>query len=151
MVWKAHLKSMGLKSSDFSPCLFVGTLIPGEAPIYVGIYVDDIIYFSPSSTVEKKFEEKLSTIGEVDFMGQVSHFLGIEFSWHHLEDGNISITLTQKMFIENLLDNFGFTGYTSTFTTPYQSGHSIDSIPSIRMSFLDQDNFVFVINPWLGV
>jgi hypothetical protein len=115
-----HLRSLGLKSSDSSPCLFVGTLIPGEAPIYVGIYADDIIYFSPSPTVEKKFEEQLSTIGEVDFMGQASHFLGIEFSWQHLDDGNISVTLTQQSFIENLLDTFGFTGdTTSTFTTPY--------------------------------
>jgi hypothetical protein len=27
---------------------------------------------------KKKFEELLSTIGSVDFMGQVTHFLGIE-------------------------------------------------------------------------
>jgi len=50
-----HLKNMGLKSLASSPCLFVGTLIPGEPPIYVGIC-------------------------EVDFMGQVSHFLEIEFN-----------------------------------------------------------------------
>jgi hypothetical protein len=130
-----HLQSVGLKSSDSSPCLFVGTLIPGEAPIYVRIYVDDIIYFSLSPTVETKFEEQLSTIGEVDFMGQVSHILGIEFSWQHLDDGNISVTLTQQSFIDNLLDTFGFAGdTTSTFTTSYQSGCSIDSIPSIPMS-----------------
>ncbi len=76
----SHLKGMGLKSSDDSPCLFFGTLINGEAPIYVGIYVDAIIYFSPSATVEHKFEDLLSSIGEIDFMGQVSHFLGIEFT-----------------------------------------------------------------------
>jgi len=28
-----------------------GTLIEGKASIYVGIYVDDIIYFSPDDTV----------------------------------------------------------------------------------------------------
>jgi hypothetical protein len=72
---------MGLRSSDNSPCLVIGNLIDGEAPIYVGIYIDDIIYFSPSAQVEKKFEDLLSTIGEVDFMGQVSYFLGIEFIW----------------------------------------------------------------------
>jgi hypothetical protein len=32
----------------------------------------------------------LSTIGEVNFMGQVTHFLGIEFMWHHHVDGNVS-------------------------------------------------------------
>jgi hypothetical protein len=71
-----HLKSMGLLSSSNSPCLFFGHLIEGEAPVYVGIYVNDIIYFSPSEKVERKFEELLSTIGSVDFMGQVTHFWG---------------------------------------------------------------------------
>jgi hypothetical protein len=52
----------------------MSVLVPGEPPIYVGIYVDDIIYFSASDLVEKKFEEKLSSIGTVDFMGQVSLF-----------------------------------------------------------------------------
>jgi hypothetical protein len=47
---------MGLKSSPNSPCLFFGTLIEGEAPIYVGIYVDDNIYFSLSDATEKEFE-----------------------------------------------------------------------------------------------
>jgi hypothetical protein len=51
----SHLKSMGLKCSSNSPCLFIGTILEGEAPIYVGIYVDDIIYFSPSDKVERKF------------------------------------------------------------------------------------------------
>ncbi len=51
---RSHLHSMGLKCSNNSPCLFMGTLIDGEAPIYIGIYVDDIIYFSPSDAVEKK-------------------------------------------------------------------------------------------------
>jgi hypothetical protein len=52
-----HLRSMGLKQSAHSPCIFTGTLIPGESTIYVGIYVDDIIYFSSSDKVERKFEE----------------------------------------------------------------------------------------------
>jgi hypothetical protein len=54
-----HLKSMGWRSSSTSPCLFMGTLIPGEPPIYVGTYVDDIIYFSSSEQVERKFLDSL--------------------------------------------------------------------------------------------
>ncbi len=77
----SHLKSMGLKQSELSPCIFTGVLIAGEPPIFIGIYVDDIIYFSSSDSVEKKFEELLSSIGTVDFMGQVGLFLGTEFSW----------------------------------------------------------------------
>jgi hypothetical protein len=41
-----HLKAMSLRSSATSSCLFIGSLNPGEPPIYVGIYVDDIIYIS---------------------------------------------------------------------------------------------------------
>ncbi len=42
----------------------------------MGIYVDDIIYFSSSDSVERIFEELLLTLGTVDFMGQVGLFLG---------------------------------------------------------------------------
>ncbi len=33
----SHLKSLGLQSSPSSPCLFMGTIIEGEPPIYVRI------------------------------------------------------------------------------------------------------------------
>jgi len=122
-----HLKSMGLRQSEHSPCIFTGVLVPGEAPIFVGIYVDDIIYFSGSDVTEKKFEELLSTIGSVDFMGQVSLFLGTEFTWIHHGDGNLSVSLTQQSFIETLLESLHISSTTmSTFTTPYRSGQSID-------------------------
>jgi hypothetical protein len=55
----SHLKSMGLRSSANSPCLFFGTIFEGKAPIYVGIYVDDIIYFSQDDEVEWEFEKRL--------------------------------------------------------------------------------------------
>jgi hypothetical protein len=137
---KSHLLSMGLSSSAASPCLFTGTLIDGDAPIYVGIYVDDIIYFSPSKKVEQRFESLLSTIGDIDFMGQVTHFLGIEFTWHHHLDGNVSVNLTQQSFIEVLLDNLGITiTSTSTYSSPYRAGISIDTLPSSTLSSSDQD------------
>jgi hypothetical protein len=109
---RSHLISMGLCCSDTSPCLFIGNLIEGEPPIYTGIHVDDIIYFSASNKVEHQFESLLSNIGTVEFMGQVSHFLGIEFNWKHHVDGNISVSLTQQSFTETLIEsqNFSFLG-----------------------------------------
>jgi hypothetical protein len=107
---------MGLRCSDTSPCLFIGQLIEGAPPIYVGIYVDDIIYFSTDDAVERQFESMLATIGDVDFMGQVTHFLGIEFTWKHHSDGHLSVSLTQQSFAETLIDSLGFTtASTSTF------------------------------------
>ncbi len=137
---KAHLQSMGLQTLSTSPCLFVGTLVEGEPPIYVGIYVDDIIYFSASDTVERNFEGLLSSIGSVDFMGQVSHFLGIEFTWKHHSDGNVSVSLTQQSFTETLVDSLGYTTSSiSTYVTPYRSGLVIDAIPHVEMSSSDRD------------
>jgi len=139
--FSSHLHSMGLRSCKNSPCLFVGTLIEGTAPIYVGIYVDDIIYFSPNSEVESKFEQLLSTIGKVEFMGQVSHFLGIEFTWCYHPDGNLSVNLNQQSFTENLLDSLQLSSTTtSTSTTPYQPGISIDTIPTSSLSPSEQDH-----------
>ncbi len=48
--------------------------------------------------------------------------------------------MTQQSFIENLLDNVGFSSDNqSTYTTPYQSGLSIDSIPTVPMLVPDRD------------
>jgi hypothetical protein len=137
----SHLKAMGLQNCENSPCLFVGTLIEGQPPIYVGISVDDIIYFSPCAEVECNFEQLLSIIGEVDFMGQVTRFRGIEFTWLKSSDGHLSVTLTQQSFTESLLDslNIPYVGV-SHFSTPYRSGNTIDSIPFQEMSSSDCDH-----------
>jgi hypothetical protein len=73
-------------------------------------------------------------------MGQVTQFLGIEFTWHCDSEGNVSVNLTQQSFVEMLLENLGFASENqSAFTTPYQSGISIDTIPTQSMSSADRD------------
>jgi len=135
-----HLHSLGLRQMAPNSCLFVGNLIEGGPPIYIGIYVDDIIYFSTCDNVEKKFEESLGNLVSVDLMGQVSHFLGIEFAWQHHPDGNISVSLTQQSFSENLIESFGFDNLkASSFATPYRSGLPIDSIPTEDMPTSQRD------------
>jgi len=136
----SHLRSMGLKQSQTSPCIFVGKVIDNGPLIYVGIYVDDIIYFSSSNEVERLFETELATIGNVDFMGKVSHFLGIEFTWSDLPNGDLCVSLTQQSFIESLLDslNISVEGI-STYTSPYHSGIHVNSIPYQDMLPFDRD------------
>jgi hypothetical protein len=68
-------------------------------------------------------------------MGQVSHFLGIEFAWQHHPDSNITVSLTQQSFSETLIESLGLHNLNgSTFATPYRSGISIDSIPPDTLS-----------------
>jgi deoxyuridine 5'-triphosphate nucleotidohydrolase len=127
---KSILIKIGLKVHPSSPCLFHGVLIPGEPPIYLGLYVDDFFYFSESREVEKKFEKDFGTEIQTDFNGQVGYFLGINFTCKRHDDGNVSIHMDQEAFIDNVcqiakLDHPS----TNTVTSPYRSGHPVDTIP----------------------
>ena len=58
--------------------IFHGTIIPDKPLLYVVlVYVDDFIYFSTDQDVERAFQNKLSSIIDVEFVHPVSHFLGI--------------------------------------------------------------------------
>jgi hypothetical protein len=73
-------------------------------------------------------------------MGQVSLFLGIEFTWVHHTDGHVSVTLTQQSFSETLIESLGLESASiSTFTTPYHLGYPIDSVIHIPMDSHDRD------------
>jgi hypothetical protein len=41
-------------------CLFVGD-IPSRPPLYLAIYVDDIIYFLANPLVDQKFQEEFTS------------------------------------------------------------------------------------------
>ena len=44
---------MCLKASPHDPCLYTGSPITGGGPIYIGLYVDDFVYFRKYDRVEK--------------------------------------------------------------------------------------------------
>ena len=131
---KSILNDINLQQCPNAPCLFHGEIIPGKPPIYVGIYVDDLIYFSPSDDVEKEFEKQLAQkVSQVDYMGPVSHFLGIKFQWKQ-EQNNLSVHLSQEAFTETLLHQFEYDSETiNTKPTPYRSGLPVDAIPDITL------------------
>ena len=118
---------MGLQTSPHDPCVFFGSLKNGLPPIYVGLYVDDFKYFSSSDETELLFEQILSTKCTVDFMGEVSWFLGSKYEWENLPDGRLSVSITQTARAEELLDDHGMTDC-NPVASPYRSGHSIDSV-----------------------
>jgi len=146
----SHLKSLGLRQSSTSPCIFVSTLIEGGPLIYIGIYVDDIIYFSSSDDVEKAFECCLSDIGDVDFLGKFLIFGGLSLLGKSCLMVILSVSLTQQSFIDSLLDslNMSFEGL-SSYLSPYRSGLHIDSIPCQDMSPSDRDRLRLNTIRWL--
>jgi hypothetical protein len=127
---KKTLLSIGLKMHPSSPCIFYGTLIPGEPPLYIGLYVDDLIYFSQSDKVQDKFEKDFGNKLDTTFSGDIDYFLGIKFDCKHNENGDVSIMMSQEAFIESLCESVKLNGPTSNPSTPYRSGYPVDSIPT---------------------
>ena len=97
------------------------------------MYVDDFVYCSEDPAVEHAFEAKRASLTQVDFMGTVSHFIGIKFEWTQTQD-KLSVHLSQLAFTENLIRLAGLDHSSSTTKpTPYRSGLPVDSVPEINM------------------
>ena len=73
------MTKLGLKKCPHSPCLFAGRILQNKPPIYVGIYVDDYIYFSTSDEVEHAFENKMASLlqNDISFIRQFFCYLYI--------------------------------------------------------------------------
>ena len=113
-----------------------------EAPLYIGLYVDDFVYFSEDDEVEKRFERLLAKKIKVDFMGTVNWFLGTHFEWADHADGGLSAHLSQSAYAQNIVERLKLdqTNFNPK-ATPYRSGCPIDSIPS---AVIDEEDPYFV-------
>ena len=131
---KKTLLSLGFKVHASSPCIFIGTLIKGHPPIYLGLYVDDFIYFSESRQVEAKFEKEFGEKLDTDFNGEIQWFLGIKFTSERDKHRNVSILMSQSAFIDTLVQLTDLDKpYVTEPRTPYRNGYPVDSIPSIAL------------------
>ena len=71
-------------------------------PIYVGVYVNDYVYFSYDPAVERDFECLLQVKVKIDIMGPVDWILGTSFDWQHQFNGELSVHLSQAVYACNL-------------------------------------------------
>ena len=74
---------------------FRATPFSGQPPIYVGLYVDDFVYFSESDKVEEWFVNfnNLRSHVKADFMGDVQWFLCQRYDeWSSNNNGKVSHT-----------------------------------------------------------
>jgi hypothetical protein len=124
---KKILLGMGLETSDHDHCVFTGKLAPHLPPIYLGLYVDDFKYFSSSNETKRLFEKLLGAKCKVDFMGEVSWFLGCKYEWEHLPDGRLTVSITQTAKSEDLIETHGMIDC-NPVASPYRSEYTIDKI-----------------------
>ena len=127
------LKSLGLQPLINSPCIFKGPIIPGKPDLYLGLYVDDFVYFSTDDAVEEDFKRILKELNEVNFMGKVTHFLGHKFSWKTYTDdkqtSQLKVHLSQEAFADNLVTLANLDQSSKLPPTPYRSGFPVDPVP----------------------
>jgi hypothetical protein len=123
----AALIKVGLSPCKHDPCVFTGSLLTGEPPLYLGVYVDDFTYFSDSDNVEKAFEQSLSMELQVDFMGDIAWFLGKCYDWQRTEDDLVTVSITQTAKIESMLEEFDLLDC-NVVRSPYRSGLTMNYI-----------------------
>ena len=112
-----------------APCLFHSTPIPGQPPIYIAIYVNDLIDFSLTAMVEHHFETSLAAQLCIQFMGSIEWFLGTYYEWMvHPTTGDVSVHLSQEAFTLRLLSDFQMSTCNPA-PSPYCSGLHINVIP----------------------
>ena len=122
------INDMGFRLMMQDRCVLKCTPFQGQPPIYLGIYVDDFVYYSESDQVEEWFEQQLQSHIKVDFMGDAEWFLGQRYEWHTDPlTKNVSCHVSQQAFIETVLEKNGMTDC-SPAKTPYRSGLKIDRI-----------------------
>jgi hypothetical protein len=128
------LTKMGLSASLHDPCLYSGHVNTSSGttfthPLHIGLYVDDFVFYTKDKAHEAAFKSELAKHIAVDWMGDVDFFLGTAFTWQRLDDGNISVHLSQATFTDHLAHRFSVDTMNKTPNmTPYRSGLPIDSI-----------------------
>ena len=127
---KTIFESIGLHPSPNSPCVYSGILPNTSSHIYVGLYVNDFIYFGETDEVETTFREllKQQVEGLVDFEHEPTLFLGKRITKKIQQDGSFSIHLSQQVIINDLMDSCGLNDFCCIAHTPYCSGLSVDKI-----------------------
>ena len=124
----SFFKSIGLTNSPNSPCVFTGTILPNEPPIYVGLYVDDFAFFSCSDAVEAHFRTLLNSEYTVSYDDSLEWFLGMKFDWTETDD-TLKCHVHQEAFILDIVDRHNMTDCNkSPRATPFRSGFPVDNI-----------------------
>ena len=97
------LTSINLHPCENAPCIFRGTILPNKPPLYVGVYVDDFVYFSTDTEMERAFETKLSSLTDVDFLGvMLAIFLALNLVGYNPSITSLPICLKQLSSIISL-------------------------------------------------
>jgi hypothetical protein len=149
---KKYLEQIGLAPCPNAPCIFSGSLFEGGPIIYVGLYVDDFIYFSTDEETEKEFERRITedTPLNCTFEGPVKHFLGLRYDTSIDDEGNVKITMSQQQSIQELLIEARMNSSTNYKESPYRSGHPVDAVANEDLPLHEKQKLQQILQKYVG-
>ena len=123
----AVMKRLDFRVSPYDPGLWISTT---HKHLYVSAHVDDFKIVCETPEHADWVIQELGKQFEIKDLGQIKHYLGMDVSFQ--SDG---IKLSQRSYIENLLESFGMANSRPAYT-PLNEGVIIDDLPdpSINIS-----------------
>ena len=107
-------------SSVVDPCVYIKKNNDGTTILLV--WVDDMILAASSTVLINEMTEVLKNRFKMKDLGEISHFLGIEFSRR-----NDGIFMTQTLYLKNILDRFDMASCKSRATPCEMKPASFDN------------------------
>ena len=111
-VLNQYLESIGFKSCDADPCVYVRCSSNGL--FIIAVYVDDLILAAESSTELLEVKRSFSSQFRMKDMGELHYCLGVSIEQNR---ENSRILLHQNQYILGMLERYGLSDAT-TYATP---------------------------------
>ena len=100
----SYLKKIGFTRCGYDHCCYV--LKKGKDFIIILVYVDDLLHISNSDTMVSEYKENMKKRFSMKDLGKLEYILGMRVI-HNKEEGKV--TLSQKLYIEDMLEKVGMT------------------------------------------
>lgn len=114
------ITSLGFSRSNYDSCFYFK--FDGETPIYLLLYVDDMLLISKSVNCIKDIKSKLSLEFDMKDLGNAKKILGMIIS---RDRNNSTLKIHQKPYLEKLVEKFGNKA-SKPVSMPLASHHILD-------------------------
>ena len=114
-----------------SPCVFTFSILHDHPPLFIGLYVDDFVYFNQSPSIQAVFCHQLTLAHHmlVEIANTPTHFIGHKIETIIHSTGQINVHLSQKANIDALIAYINPPPFTSSHQMPYHSKYAVDKVP----------------------
>ncbi|CAI7753034.1 unnamed protein product, partial [Closterium sp. NIES-53] len=123
--WSTTLAALGLAPSTADPSLFLRT-DTSLLPFYILVYVEDLVFATADIEALSLVKSELQKRHTCTDQGELRSYLGLQIT---RDRARRTITLTQSLMVQQVLQRFGFT-WSSAQATSLPTGHLLSAPPS---------------------